>query len=49
MSEDEKQDDCKPGVKAVVRLEKFDGEWFPGAVPVEVIELGEINLTDEES
>jgi hypothetical protein len=44
MDEDAKADEAAPKVKISVRLEKFDGEWFPGAVPVEVIDLD-----DEES
>lgn len=39
MGDDAKADESAPKVKVSIRLEKFDGEWFPGAVPVEVIDL----------
>ena len=47
MGEEPKVDEAAPNVKISIRLEKFDGDWFPGAVPVEVIELDDPPLIEE--
>lgn len=47
MGDDAKADEAAPKVTVQIRLEKFDGEWAPGAVPVEVIDLNDDD--DEDS
>jgi hypothetical protein len=47
MGDNERADEAASRVKVQIRLEKFDGEWFPGAVPVEVIDLDDPQLIEE--